>query len=1781
MSNLDYCQQFGNVFGLELHAVECRRRRLRIEGSLGFLPGLPVQVPGDENIPAEAMAQNVIRAQLEAQHKLVEEAWIALAEARRTYGAMMHHDPHGATIDHDPAEPPDATAVVNAARHYYEVAKHWYDLADGYGTASWEQFRREPDERDTDARRNWEEGEAILRVASQALAHATEELRREKPKPLRGEQQAQNAQAAAQDAQAAAQAGEILNSLYGSLLLREMKVQKPLEALAATQERKSQLMRQLAKSSPEADPEVAPELQQPQANPEVVLVLWVTEFTILEIRSKLLEEQYELARAEQALFEKAATILPDAERRMDCAMVADATLEEVQHRRRAWQDLLSGRQTADSLPGPEATPLGDISGNGLADGELPQKRNQALRLDIVGLCLSGGGIRSATFGLGVLQGLAQLRLLGMVDYLSTVSGGGYIGSWLSAWIWREGSVLNVEKQLSPNRISEARAERYAWDGETRLDDRPRDAEPEPVHHLRAYSRYLSPRYGVFELDTWTLFSIYFRNLFVNALFFVPLALALVLLWRLLMHLYLLPIHQAKVGPFSAQATLLTLFVLAYLVASVCLAWEEENLFEANINRELRDWQDRTLAKINRKLSGVWCFRTLLRALQAERFSLTLGIRLSLFFVALIGPWIFSLDPLQNRDHEYANATQLRYYEAEWRPKWFGDLNVLTQFVIGAGVVVLPVIVVQVVRWDIRAGVCGRSIRWRGSIAIAALAVCLGAVFYGVFSWRPSWFFDRNVLTQFLIATGVFVLLLIVVQVVRRVVSGQGMAFNCRGSIAIVALAVCLGVVFYGVLYWFIWPCSFNAFEKDGWAKGELTHPEYLILLHSFGVPLMLVGVVGAGFVEMGLLSRMMSEYQREWRSRLGASLLMLATAWLLTATAIYLLPWGVEWLSEFLRYNVSNKDWAAALQAVLAAAWAAISGSGAWIASRTPTNGATKQPTLLARTVMAIAPAVFLLGLLASISMLSQTLCNWLDPAKDQKQIGSSMVLFQATQHRVLGFWLMICAFLAAALVGWSINVNRFSLHMLYANRLTRCYIGASCRKQGQGSLGTPTGVHLPRAQRVPNQFTGFDPWDDLPIAELRTVRDPVGLRGAGQADAPQTQRTLTPYTGPVPLINCALSCLAGDELAHQDRRADAFVLSPGWCGSRLTGYAQAPTELWMAEHVSLGRAMTISGAAFDPNMAGLSSSLTALMTVLNTRLGWWIENLNPQLWPWRPWRDRPWTRAQPSLSVQLVREFFGRTNESKPFIHLTDGGHFENLGVYELIRRRCRFIIVADAGTDRVAASDNMAAMLRLIRTDFGVTIDLDPARMQLDDETTYSTWHCCVARIHYDQVDEEAVPGLMVYLQATLTGDEPPDLLQYVSRNPTFPRQSTLNQFFDEAQFEAYRTLGQHIATKVFTAAADKWSSASASTAQHQKRVRSLFSCLREDWLPPLDSTTAAWQSATEAAIQLEQQASGNRNLINMGHTLYPEVGRPPVWPRGQPDPLHEFRAVSQTLQVMETAWKGLKLDEAHAHPTNRGWINTFRRWTASPQFQRYWPFLRAEYSRAFVSFCEDILNLQPTRVDVQQLAVGAVVPIDLDEQFAVEWQDLFEALRLPTAAFPPNQYLASTMRDCVSSPLPDYTTRQHLPLAWLISQKLSLQVQRQIPPPPPPPSCGFACVARTTRQEFIEPPSAERDAEAEFFFWLTGPYRSMGVGAWAATEILDRVDGACAYTPPPGMTPPSDKRVKRLTVYYPIRDGVGCREELERWMDFYFDLGFRRTRQPERGFGSRFVILKRPVS
>ncbi|MEZ6124607.1 MAG: patatin-like phospholipase family protein [Planctomycetaceae bacterium] len=216
----------------------------------------------------------------------------------------------------------------------------------------------------------------------------------------------------------------------------------------------------------------------------------------------------------------------------------------------------------------------------------------------MGIAFSGGGIRSATFGLGVLQGLASLGILRCADYLSTVSGGGYIGSWLATWIKRDGSFENVVKQLHPTR-------RRQSEGSHSTEST--DVEPAPIFHLRRYSNYLSPNLSLFAADSWTLGAIYIRNLLANQLCLIPMVFAVLLVVRLVTSMFALPKCDIEISLVTASVifvALIAAFVLVYRSLSDLATMEKDSANSGN-----KDARAGTDKNFSAKCSWIMCLLT--------------------------------------------------------------------------------------------------------------------------------------------------------------------------------------------------------------------------------------------------------------------------------------------------------------------------------------------------------------------------------------------------------------------------------------------------------------------------------------------------------------------------------------------------------------------------------------------------------------------------------------------------------------------------------------------------------------------------------------------------------------------------------------------------------------------------------------------------------------------------------------------------------------------------------------------------------------------------------------------------------------------------------------------------------------------------------------------------------------------------------------------------------------------------------------------------------------------
>lgn len=263
---------------------------------------------------------------------------------------------------------------------------------------------------------------------------------------------------------------------------------------------------------------------------------------------------------------------------------------------------------------------------------------------------------------------------------------------------------------------------------------------------------------------------------------------------------------------------------------------------------------------------------------------------------------------------------------------------------------------------------------------------------------------------------------------------------------------------------------------------------------------------------------------------------------------------------------------------------------------------------------------------------------------------------------------------------------------------------------------------------------------------------------------------------------------------AKRGRNAEFFLLSRHFIGSDATGYACSRELNKQQPELDLAAAVAISGAAVSSSMGRIGIGLLGpTLALLNLRLGYWLRNpkkLNPDQLGWEEIFRR-----------YLFDEAFGRLHTGSPRIYITDGGHIDNIGLYQLLKRRCQFIIVIDAEADPGMNFSAFADVQRFARIDAGVLISLDwrPMRAatlaRLEDRTEPPALdahklHFAAGHILY----KDGSKGMLLYVKATVTGDEPDYILDYERRHPTFPHELTSDQFFSEEQMEAYRALGFH---------------------------------------------------------------------------------------------------------------------------------------------------------------------------------------------------------------------------------------------------------------------------------------------------------------------------------------------------------------------------------------------------
>jgi len=358
--------------------------------------------------------------------------------------------------------------------------------------------------------------------------------------------------------------------------------------------------------------------------------------------------------------------------------------------------------------------------------------------------------------------------------------------------------------------------------------------------------------------------------------------------------------------------------------------------------------------------------------------------------------------------------------------------------------------------------------------------------------------------------------------------------------------------------------------------------------------------------------------------------------------------------------------------------------------------------------------------------------------------------------------------------------------------------------------------VHLLLLGLDPNSTSIHDFYRGrLSRAYLVGRREPGELLLSGDLKLSEMCRAET--AAPYHLVNVALNLQGSDDPDYRDRNSDFFFFSKKFVGGgHHSGYCPTQEMEAAMPQLDLGTAMAISGAAAAPNMGAFTvGPLVILLALLNIRLGYWLPNprrARESEQPVEAGRLRSAIRHLRRLPASLfgfyrlrpgpylfLKELAGWMDDEGLYVNVSDGGHIENTAIFELLRRRCELIIAGDAEADPKMNFAGLATLVRYARLDLDIEIEIDTSELRLVDGS--SSRHFAIGKIHYPAGPGlKAETGYLIYLKASVTGDEDQVVSEYRRRQSDFPHQSTADQFFDENQFEAYRALGSHVVDSLF---------------------------------------------------------------------------------------------------------------------------------------------------------------------------------------------------------------------------------------------------------------------------------------------------------------------------------------------------------------------------------------------
>ena len=1098
------------------------------------------------------------------------------------------------------------------------------------------------------------------------------------------------------------------------------------------------------------------------------------------------------------------------------------------------------------------------------------------------VCLSGGGIRSGTFSLGILQELASRGLLDKFHYLSTVSGGGYIGSWLTAWIHRHPKGLKaVSEELAFKNIT------------------PKfEPEPPQIRNLRQYSSFLTPRFSLSSADVWTFVAIYVRNLILNWLVLIPLILGILAIPRLC--IAFVRVHPPASWGIVCSILLWIPLLLGVLCAGLAVGYmgisrpTVSDLLPADSKWRKPEYKDQA-SFLKRCLLPLSLSAILLTTYWAWNTALHFPPPDPTDPIHTVDPMITTpfFTPFSRSLVGFMALGVIIYligwirYSLVLKPKWKELIFVLITGAVGG-----------LLLWIVATKAFPSPVK--------------SPIIPNPYALYPEDSFSANPTTALYVSLAsplflVTVLLAITffIGVTSRQI-GKTLVFEDEdrewlsrlgGWVLIVALAwslFSLIVVFGPVALWW----APTVITSLGGISGLIA----VLGGHSANTPATDTQVAKGGLKAL-ILDNVFTIAAFAFIVLFVAALSLvtsLAVEGILSGLLKGLSKWGgTKWMIEGLT-SVSN--WYGFDVVIQPSPPAAFSVLHLYkILHYTPVRYLVGWIGVLIGFGLLMAKAINLNKFSLHAGYRDRLIRAFLGGSRTEKdRQPNPFTGFDPTDnlqmHELRPGLLSLKSFIKETGDGkWKDHFGSFVLK-LQAAKDFKGDVKTDLSAYLRSNLSEETRVMVDRytEKTTASQSLKDDLIEDLnrilethylyllpavnesevnknmvdliefldPVSAKRPVKEAQCIRSLVEErllTAEEIERVrkleqekkelstdnlelsalrgvyliglnryildavykeeITEHPFPLPafklmhVVNTALNLVKGEKLAWQQRKAEAFSFSPLHSGSLNPelGYRRS-RDYGGPRGVSLGTALAISGAAANSNMGYLSTSsaVSFVMTLFNVRLGWWLGNPGPA-------GENYYKLGYPYYSIYpLVAEAFGLTDDKNSYVLLSDGGHFENLAIYEMVLRRCKLIVVVDGGQDGDAMFEDLGNAVRKIRIDFGIPIEFPEVSIfprKESDEKKKKGRYYAIGKIHYGEVDkwttivdghrreQRAADGHIIYIKPAFYGtDEPRDVYNYALAHTTFPHDPTADQWFDEPQFESYRALGRYVMDKIY---------------------------------------------------------------------------------------------------------------------------------------------------------------------------------------------------------------------------------------------------------------------------------------------------------------------------------------------------------------------------------------------